>query len=124
VLYQVLEDRTLVTTSGPLPFPAITVVGATTDEGMLPDPFINRFPLRPVLEPYTQAELAKIAQGNAESLNVRLTWDAARLFARASRGVPRQINNYVPQRRHAGRVIDEPLAREVIEDLNRTPRTG
>src|SRR3954447_22458512 len=42
VLYAVMEDRTLTSGSGVLPFPAITIVGTTTDEGMLPDPFLNR----------------------------------------------------------------------------------
>src|SRR4051794_40656661 len=52
VLFNVMEDRTLVSGMGVLDFPHITVIGATTDEGALPDPFVNRFPLRPVLEPY------------------------------------------------------------------------
>jgi Holliday junction DNA helicase RuvB len=124
VLYQVLEDRTIVTSTGMLPFPDITVIGATTDEGMLPDPFINRFPLRPVLEPYTQADLTQIAKNNAETLGIPLTWDAARMFAGASRGIPRQINNYVKNAAMLGTSIDVPLAEEVLRDLNRVTPDG
>jgi len=45
VFYNVLEDRTIVSDGEVLPFARITVIGATTDEGMLPDPFLARFPL-------------------------------------------------------------------------------
>jgi Holliday junction DNA helicase RuvB len=124
VLYQVLEDRTIVTSEGLLPFPEITAIGATTDEGLLPDAFINRFPLRPVLEPYTKDDLTRIAKMNAEILDVGLTWEAARLFAGASRGVPRQINNYVRNGAMLGTAIDEDLAREVLHDLNRVTIDG
>jgi Holliday junction DNA helicase RuvB len=124
VLYQVLEDRTIVTGAGVLPFPAITVIGATTDEGMLPDPFINRFPLRPVLDTYTQDDLTRIAKANAEVLGIELEWEAARMFARASRGVPRQINNYVRNGAMLGPKIDVALAQEVLHDLNRVTDDG
>lgn len=124
VLYQVLEDRTIVTGTGVLPFPEITVIGATTDEGMLPDPFIHRFPLRPVLDPYTQDDLTRIAKANAEVLDIELTWDAARMFARASRGTPRQINNFVRNGAMLGDAIDVALAEEVVRDLNRTTDDG
>jgi Holliday junction DNA helicase RuvB len=124
VLYQVLEDRRLVTPTGVLDFPKITVVGATTDEGMLPDPFINRFPLRPVLEPYKQNELTLIAKLNADALGVQITMDAARTFARAARGVPRQVNNYVRNGAMLGTVIDVDLAEEVVRELNRTTDDG
>jgi Holliday junction DNA helicase RuvB len=50
VLYSLMEDRTIVTPTGVLPYPRITVVGATTDPGRRPEPFLNRFALRPVLD--------------------------------------------------------------------------
>jgi Holliday junction DNA helicase RuvB len=95
VLYAIMEDRTMPTQSGILPYPEICIIGTTTDEGMLPDAFINRFPLRPRLEPYTREQLVAIAQHNAAALGATLATDAADLIAGASRGVPRQINNYV-----------------------------
>jgi Holliday junction DNA helicase RuvB len=95
VFFNVMEDRTIVTPSGVLPFPEITVIGATTDEGMLPDPFINRFPIRPPLTPYLTEELMVIAAMNAELLDTGINRDAAELFADASRGTPRVINNYI-----------------------------
>lgn len=126
VLFGVMEDRTLVSDQGVLPFPAITLIGATTDEGMLPDPFINRFPLRPILAPYTQPDLTDIATNNATALGLTIDRDAAALFASASRGVPRQINNYTKNAAAltAADVIDLPLAQEVVFDLNHTTADG
>lgn len=125
VLFSLMEDRTIPTQDGLLPYPAITVIGATTDEGLLPDAFVNRFPLHPRLAAYTTLELARIARANAQALDVDLAPAAALAFARASRGVPRQINNFT---RNAAMLshgrVDAAEAREVIEDLNSTTPDG
>lgn len=126
VLYNVLEDRTIVTESGVLPFPEITIVGTTTDEGLLPEPFLNRFPLRPRLVTYTEQELTVIAHHNAHALDLSMPDTAAALFAGAARGVPRQVNNYVRNARSltGGDEISTELAEEVVFDLNGVTRDG
>jgi Holliday junction DNA helicase RuvB len=93
VWYSLMEDHVLMTQSGPLPFPEITVIGATTDPGMLPEPFVDRFPLRPQLEEYSPDELVAIAGMNARKLGLEAEASALRLVAGASRGVPRVVNN-------------------------------
>jgi Holliday junction resolvasome RuvABC ATP-dependent DNA helicase subunit len=95
VFYSIMEDRVLPTERGILEFPAITVIGTTTDEGLLPDSFIDRFPLRPRLVPYTEDDLKEIVHANASALDLRITYGAIDVFADACRGVPRQINNFV-----------------------------
>lgn len=119
VLFSIMEDRTLPTGQGVMQFPHITVMGATTDEGALPDAFINRFPIRPALERYTVEEMKVIAQRNAETLHLWLYDDACELFATASRGVPREVNNFL---RNAAMLSDfhvtRELAIEVVRDLN------
>jgi holliday junction DNA helicase RuvB len=126
VVYSVLEDRTIVSGSEILPFPQITVIGTTTDEGMLPDPFINRFPLRPRLVAYTIEEIAKMAVWNAEQLDLRITEDAAAMFATASRGIPRQLNNYMKNAAllSADGLVDPEIANEVLADLNGVTTDG
>jgi Holliday junction DNA helicase RuvB len=125
VLFAVMEDHTLPTGHGVIPFPHITLIGATTDEGMLPDAFVNRFPIRPRLEKYSVADMETIAARNAEAMDVALTDEARAIFAKASRSVPREVNNYI---RNAamlapgGRVSAE-LALEVL-DLNGTATDG
>ena len=121
VFLQLLEDRILATANGMVPFPHVTVIGATTDEGMLPDAFVSRFPLRPRLERYDQVQLGRMAVWNAEKLGLKITIDAALLFAGAARGIPRVVNNYLKnaQALCAQRaLVDEAIAQEVLRDLN------
>lgn len=116
VLFSIMEDRTLPTGQGIIQFPHITIFGATTDEGALPDAFINRFPIRPILERYGEEDMRTIALRNAAGLRVRMAQAAARSFARASRGVPREVNNYMriaSQLAESGYVSPE-LALEVL----------
>lgn len=126
VLFSVMEDRTLITSSGVLEFPAITVIGATTDEGRLPDAFINRFPLRPEFDDYSVVELGTMAYLNGEALEVEVEPAACLRFAQACRGTPRVLNNYVKNAATLSTtgVVDDALALEVVEDLNRTTEDG
>lgn len=120
VLYEVMEDRTITSGTGVLPFPAITIVGTTTDEGMLPDAFINRFPIRPRLERYGADDIAVVAVWNAERLGVRITTSAAVRLANAARGVPREINNFILNGSSLvgpDNIISSAIADEVL-DLN------
>jgi Holliday junction DNA helicase RuvB len=86
ILFSIMEDFTIPTQAGVLDFPHITVMGATTDEGMLPDAFVNRFPIRPRLERYTREDMAVIAKHNATALEIYISDEAADIFAGASRG--------------------------------------
>jgi Holliday junction DNA helicase RuvB len=125
VLYNVLEDRTIASGTEILRFPHITVIGTTTDEGMLPEPFLNRFPLRPVLESYDENEIGVMAIWNAEQLDRRMTPEAAWMFALASRGTPRVVNNYVKNAALlADDLIDEDVAKEVLFVLNGVTEDG
>lgn len=126
VLYGIMEDRVIPTPQGVLPFPEITIIGTTTDEGLLPDAFVNRFPLKPILEPYAIPELELIARHNAKTLAVSITDAAARIFATASRAIPRVINNYMRNAESlttTGRVTKRD-AQEVVQVLNRTTDDG
>lgn len=126
VLYAVMEDRVLDSPTGPLEFAKITVIGTTTDEGLLPDAFINRFPLRPRLVPYTLEQLRTIVRSNAETLEVVLSEDAVGVFAGACRGVPREINNLVKNAQTLfgiGHRLNADDAREVL-DINGVTEDG
>lgn len=117
--YHVMEDRRLMTARGVLDFPQLTFIGCTTDAGLLPEAFLGRFPLKPVLDPYTEADMTTLALRNADALGVQLERQAARIFARACRLNPRQLNIYVRNATalSAG-VIGGESAIEVVRDLN------
>jgi Holliday junction resolvasome RuvABC ATP-dependent DNA helicase subunit len=116
VLYAVMEDRVIPTATGMLEYPRITVIGTTTDEGMLPDAFINRFPLRPRLVPTPRAAPQDRRCRTRAALGVRVrTRRLRRTFANASRGVPREINNLVKNAviwTRPGEVCTSPVARK------------
>jgi Holliday junction DNA helicase RuvB len=124
--YRLLEDGVLATATGPLSFPAVTWIGATTDVGLLPQPMTDRFTIRPRLRPYTMADMAEIAVRSVKALGVRTEPGVCDLFAGASRCVPREINRYVETaHRLAGDgPVSLELAREVVEDLNGTTLDG
>lgn len=123
--FSAMEERRLVTATGVVPFPAVTFIGTTTDEGLLPMPFLNRFPLRPRLDPYTADDMARLAMANGRALGLSLTDDAAVVFALASRRNPRQVNTYARNARQLGDTfVDEAAAREVVRDLNGTTWDG
>lgn len=115
VLYSVMEDRVMQTQRGPVPFPKVTIIGTTTDEGLLPDAFISRFPLRPRLERYSREQLWKIAVKNAHTLGLEVTRQGADVLTDASRGVPRQINNLVVNAGLVGKRLDRATALDVLQ---------
>jgi Holliday junction DNA helicase RuvB len=117
--YHVMEDRRLPTAGSMIPFPAVTFIGCTTDEGLLPEAFLNRFPLRLTLDPYTAEDMATLATANAHQLNLAITGQAASMLGRASRRNPRQLNTYVRNAAALGyTAIDATAAAEVIIALN------
>lgn len=125
VFYHVLEDKRLMAESTMIPFPDVTFIGCTTDAGLLPEPFLDRFPLQPQLDEYTDEEMAVLAKANARWLDMQIDDSAALVFARASRDVPRQINTYVRNARSLNvGSIDEWVAKEIVCSLNSTTLDG
>lgn len=94
-LLQLLQDGTLVTKTGVDVLPKITVIAATTDVQKLPTTIIGRFPLKPVLEPYTVMEAQMIASTVATKLGfggeMLPHYSDMELIARASNGNPRDM---------------------------------
>lgn len=122
VFLHLLEDSVIATNEGMLSFPPLTVIGATTDPGRLPDPFLDRFPLQPRLDPYTVPELAEMAVWDTQQIKLKITIEAAQMFAEAARGTPRMVNRYVT---NAASLLDDSsdliysdIAHEVLADLN------
>ncbi len=75
----------------------VTVIGATTDEALLPPAFLSRLSgLIVRLEPYDEPSLMDIAHGYCTSrYQVEMEWDAAMYLARRSRQNPRRLKQLV-----------------------------
>lgn len=67
-LLTLLQDGTIHTPTGVVQAPRITVIAATTDAQKLPETILDRFPIKPVLDPYSDDEATKIALLTAERL--------------------------------------------------------
>ena len=104
-LYTLMEDGTLSGTADAtkqfaLPGP-LTVIGATTEVGELPKPFVDRFRLQIKLKPYSVATLAdmgeKIVSKFPDRVKVALARESLELVAGYARGVPRLMGQYLYQ---------------------------
>lgn len=68
----------------------LTIIGATTKEGLLDIPFRNRFGLELILEKYNQNDIEKIIEKAAPKLLTDISDSAIIEIAKRSRGVPRR----------------------------------
>lgn len=76
-------------------FPLFTVIGATTEEGLLSKPFRERFKLNFAFNTYTNEETEEIIIHHANRLEVGITKKAIRETAKRCRGIPRIAVTYL-----------------------------
>jgi len=115
-LYHIMEDKKIITDQGPFNYPDITIIGATTDEGLLPDAFTDRFILKPILVPYTINDMVEIAEFNAKCLKTLVTNEAKQAFAEACQGNPRKLNKLMAQAYRLQEAKNEPTISEAIAE--------
>lgn len=114
ILYPAMEDGVLDFVVGDgakartvrLPLQKFTLVGATTQSGMLSAPLRDRFGVLSRLELYGEAELSKIILRSAELLECAILDDAANVIASRSRGTPRVANTLLRRVRDWAQVSD------------------
>ena len=73
--------------------PSFTLIGATTQVGLLAKPFIDRFKNKHTLKLYSDKDLRAIAEANVSKLEISLSDDAMSLVAKISKGTPRIVNS-------------------------------
>jgi Holliday junction DNA helicase RuvB len=105
-----------------LPLEKFTLVGATTREGLLSEPFRSRFGLLLKLEFYPQEEVEAIVRRTARLMKVQIEPAAVTLIAQRSRGIPRIANRHVQRVRDLAQVrraakASESIAREALDLL-------
>ena len=91
-MYSILEDNEIAMDSGdtvPIEIP-LTIIGATTDPGMLSKAMHDRFDIKHRLETYTDEEMTEVVLGMAERLELKINRGAAIRLGQASAGTPRQ----------------------------------
>lgn len=81
-----------------------TLIGATTREGLLSEPFRARFGIILRLDFYPVEEIVQILRRSARILGVALEDGAAEVVAARSRGIPRIANRYLKRVRDLAQV--------------------
>ena len=102
-----------------LPLKKFTLVGATTREGLLSEPFRARFGILEKLEWYPTDDLVKILHRSSRILKCEIDPESAGLLAHRSRGTPRVANRYLRRVRDLAEVksakkITRPIALEAL----------
>ncbi len=114
-LYSAMEDFVVPITidsgasgrSVTLPLKPFTLIGATTREGMLSDPFRARFGILEKLDWYPPTDLVRILERSARILRVDLDAQSAALLADRARGTPRIANRYLRRARDLAQIRKE-----------------
>ena len=70
-------------------FPLFTIIGATTQEGILSKPYRDRFKLTFHFETYNMEDMAEIVNYHAKKRGLMITPKACRKIASRSKGTPR-----------------------------------
>jgi Holliday junction DNA helicase RuvB len=126
-LYSAMEDYQISISmeTGPqgrtitLPVKRFTLVGATTREGLLSEPFRARFGILEKLEWYPPEDLVRILKRSAKILGIDIDDESAALLAARARGTPRIANRYLRRVRDLAQVkggnrITRPVTLEAL----------
>ncbi len=129
-LYSAMEDYVITITldKGPyarsvkIPLKKFTLVGSTTREGLLSEPFRARFGVIEKLSFYEQKDMVLIIKRSAKILDVEINDDAAELIAKATRGIPRIGNRILKRIRDFAQVenkknIDIDIAKSALKNM-------
>ena len=106
------SSRTMELTLSPF-----TLVGATTREDLLTKPLRDRFGINEALELYSLEETKLIAKRSARLLGTDIDEEAQELIGKASRGVPRQINNFIKRLRDVAQVKGSKIINKEIAKI-------
>jgi Holliday junction DNA helicase RuvB len=102
--------------------PYFTVIGATTNDGMLTKPFRDRFKIKILFQPYHEEEIQEIVKLKAEEFKQLITPKAVRSIAKRARGIPRIVIGYFERARdralmYNAKVITSEIADRTFEAM-------
>ena len=135
VLYQALDE-------GAISIPVVTgertqlvklhlepflLVGATTEESLLPRPLLSRFAIRERLEHYSIEDLERLAAGAAKAMGVEIDAEAGRALALCARGTPRHLLAHLARARDLAQIESTPITLRIARrslDMAGLDRSG
>jgi Holliday junction DNA helicase RuvB len=115
-LFTVMEDFRLDISKGcqSIHYKPFTLIGATTEAGMLLRPFYDRFIHQFQLENYSIEELCKIININLIKLNINASGKAVKNIAQRSRFTPRIANSLLQWCRDYAISINSDISDEIV----------
>lgn len=117
ILYPAMEDYSLdlVLGKGPsaktlrIDLPKFTLIGATTQAGLISSPMRDRFGLIERLNYYEVIEIEKIIERSAKILKVQIDKESVAILAKCSRRTPRLANRLLKRARDCAQVESSKL---------------
>jgi Holliday junction DNA helicase RuvB len=98
-IYPVLEEGKLYLSTehstSELQLNDFTIIGASTNIGLLAEPFRNRFAHHLALEEYTYEQLETIAEKNLKKVERSASVDSIKLLSKICKSTPRTLNNHI-----------------------------
>ncbi|MGH3494829.1 MAG: AAA family ATPase [Sciscionella sp.] len=88
-----MTEGSLYTDEGAIECPDVTIIGATTDAGKLPETIISRFMIKPKITAYSDAEGEQLAGNLARRMCVAAPERTFAPIARAARNNPRDMRS-------------------------------
>ncbi len=118
----ILIDQGPATRSIPIKLEKFTLIGATTRQGLLSSPMLDRFGINCHLDYYTVDNLVEIVKRSARLMKIEITQEGAYEIARRSRATPRVANRLLRRTRDFAIVkgngkIDGSIAVFALESL-------
>jgi Holliday junction DNA helicase RuvB len=99
-----------------LPLNPFTLIGATTQSGLLSAPLRSRFGITERLDFYTVEELQSIILSYAQQLGITMTDDAAAMLANCARGTPRIAKKLLRRIRDVAQITNNNTAdKQLVE---------
>ncbi|MDZ4712186.1 MAG: Holliday junction branch migration DNA helicase RuvB [bacterium] len=95
----IMIDQGPAARSIPIKLEKFTLIGATTRQGLLSSPMLDRFGINCQLDYYVTSNLIEIVKRTSRIMNLRITEDGATEIARRSRATPRIANRLLRRTR-------------------------
>ena len=118
----IMIDQGPAARSIPIKLSKFTLVGATTRQGLLSSPMLDRFGITCHLDYYTTENLIEIVKRSARIMNIKISEEGALEIAKRSRATPRIANRLLRRTRDFAIVkgngtIDKAIADYALESL-------
>lgn len=102
--------------------PKFTLIGATTRQGLMSTPLLDRFGIKQSLTYYSPEDLLTIISDNSKKMGIEYVKKGLVEIAKRSRGTPRIANNLLSRVRDFAivendSIIDEKIANETLDEL-------